>query len=146
MDYQHSLTLIVLSCAPAALIGCIVLAVTVYRLRQTVQRSLASASQTAKRLAAVQRRLDEVSRHAAERAGRIAWLEARARREQTDDSVPAPPEPAAAARTSMTERRHRVLALTQRGMDPATIAETLGVPYGEVELIISLSTAAYTVA
>jgi hypothetical protein len=41
----------------------------------------------------------------------------------------------------MTERRHRVLALARRGLDAMSIAETLGVPYGEVELIISLSIA-----
>ena len=46
---------------------------------------------------------------------------------------------AAGARQSVTERRHRVLTLSRRGMDVKAIAQTLGMPHGEVALIIRMS-------
>lgn len=46
---------------------------------------------------------------------------------------------AANARQSVTERRHRVLTLARRGMDIKAIAQTLGMPHGEVALIIRMS-------
>lgn len=59
------------------------------------------------------------------------------------------PEPAVATaataaaptsqRQSVTERRHRVLTLARRGMDIKDIAKTLGMPHGEVALIIRMS-------
>lgn len=42
-------------------------------------------------------------------------------------------------RQSVTERRHRVLTLARRGMDVKAIAQTLGIPHGEVALIIRIS-------
>lgn len=46
---------------------------------------------------------------------------------------------ASTARQSVTERRHRVLTLARRGMDVKAIAQTLGIPHGEVALIIRMS-------
>lgn len=40
---------------------------------------------------------------------------------------------------TMTERRRRVLALARRGQDADTISNMLGMPNGEVELIMNLS-------
>lgn len=45
----------------------------------------------------------------------------------------------AGTRQSVTERRHRVLTLSRRGMDVKAIAQTLGMPHGEVALIIRMS-------
>lgn len=59
--------------------------------------------------------------------------------------APEPPAAAAAtaaatgSRQSVTERRHRVLTLARRGMDIKAIAQTLGMPHGEVALIIRMS-------
>lgn len=39
----------------------------------------------------------------------------------------------------MIERKHRVLALSRRGLDIQTIADTLCLPHGEVELILALA-------
>ena len=46
------------------------------------------------------------------------------------------------AKLSMTERRHRVIALASRGQNAEAIATTLGIMPGEVELIIRLNQAA----
>ena len=48
------------------------------------------------------------------------------------------PEFSSAIRESFTERRHRILTLAQRGLDIKTIALRLGVPLGEVALIIRM--------
>ncbi len=42
------------------------------------------------------------------------------------------------------ERRHRVLALARKGMAPVEIAERLGMPAGEVELILGMKGLAET--
>lgn len=43
------------------------------------------------------------------------------------------------SKSSMTEKRHRVLSLAKYGQDVDTIANTLGLPHGEVELIVNLN-------
>lgn len=74
---------------------------------------------------------------------RIAWLESRVRfgkkkKEDENDLVQA--QPVQNRKPTITERRHRVLALAHRGQKAETIASTLGMPHGEVELIINLDT------
>lgn len=54
-------------------------------------------------------------------------------------AAPAATAAAAGSRQSVTERRHRVLTLARRGMDIKAIAQTLGMPHGEVALIIRMS-------
>ena len=79
-----------------------------------------------------------------EQARRIAWLESRVRGPVTAPAEEPVAEPSAdvPAKPSITERRHRVLRLAQRGQDAKQIAATLGMNYGEVELMIGLHTAA----
>jgi len=80
-------------------------------------------------------RVDEQSR-------RIAWLETRVRQprqvviEDANEELALPLEP---AKLNITERRHRVITLASRGQNAETIAATLGMLPGEVELIINLS-------
>lgn len=98
-------------------------------LEQTLEERIAGANQDLKTTA---KRIDEYAR-------RIAWVETRIR-----PGTP-PPEPtvdeslAAAAKPSLTERRHRVLSLARKGIDVNTIATMLGSPHGEIELIIGLN-------
>lgn len=100
--------------------------------------------------------LEAATLRAADLARRVAWLESRARpaarRPRPEESFGQPRvgdearrerDDAAATRADfrpagVTERRHRVLTLARRGMRGAAIAETLGMPHGEVELIINL--------
>lgn len=85
---------------------------------------------------------DASTQRSVEQSRRIAWLETRVRQPKAvaddviDDSVP-PETP----KINMTERRHRVIALALRGQDSGTIATTLGILPGEVELIINLNQA-----
>ncbi len=120
--------------------------------REAMQHLLAVASEHEGELTSVKQQLSRASQFAAEQTRRIAWLENNrqegARRAQpVEAAVSAPssftlPQAQATARLSMTERRHRVLSLARRGLDVGLIATSLGLPHGEVELIIELNKAA----
>lgn len=79
-----------------------------------------------------------------EQSRRVAWVEAKVRKPQVnseeviDDRVLSAPV-IAAPKSSIVERRHRILSLAARGQNPETIAATLGMMPGEVELIINLN-------
>lgn len=89
-------------------------------------------------------KLEAGSRRVSDQACRVAWLESRVRQprllkekaevEKVLDATPLP-----TSKSSMTERRHRVLSLASRGQDARKIASTLGMLPGEVELIINLN-------
>jgi DNA-binding NarL/FixJ family response regulator len=93
-------------------------------------------------LAEFSRDLDTLSRKAGEQARRIAWLETRVRPGSKEQPVIAEMLTGTNPKPNITERRHRVLSLARRGQDARTIARTLGMPHGEVELMINLVKAA----
>jgi hypothetical protein len=84
----------------------------------------------------------------ADQSRRIAWLESRLRQpkfhktEVIDDTVTST-QP---LKWNMTERRHHVLKLASRGQSYDSIAATLGMMPGEVELIINLNRASLSAA
>lgn len=84
-----------------------------------------------------------IAQRSTDQARRIAWLETRIRKpranadEVLDDSILTE-----TPKLSMTERRHRVITLANRGKNPESIAASLGLFKGEVELILSLHQAA----
>lgn len=86
---------------------------------------------------------DAAAQRATDQARRIAWLETRLRKprassnEVLDDSIITE-----TPKLSMTERRHRVISLADRGKGVDSIAASLGIFKGEVELILSLNQAA----
>ncbi len=86
---------------------------------------------------------DTALQRATEQARRIAWLETRIRkpREHTDEVLDETIL-TEGNKLSMTERRHRVITLANRGKDLESIASALGLFKGEVELILSLNNAA----
>ena len=92
------------------------------------------------RLNEIRHNLEVVAQHTSAQLQRIA--------QPIPAAQPRAPEPAVAtstaaaptgSRQSVTERRHRVLTLARRGMDIRAIAQTLGMPHGEVTLIIRMS-------
>jgi hypothetical protein len=93
-------------------------------------------------MAEFSRDLDTLSRKLGEQARKIAWLEARARSGRNEAPVVDELVTAAYSKPNITERRHRVLSLARRGQDVRTIAQTLGMPHGEVELMLNLLKAA----
>lgn len=141
---EHIPVLSFVACAAAAVAlacGCLCL-VLAARARAEKQNHLAVAKEMDGRLTTVRQDLEIFSRRAAEEWHRLAQLEARESQRVVQpefaEAVFAAPTP---AKPSLTERRHRVLRLAQRGLDARTIAETLGVPQGEVALIVGLSKA-----
>lgn len=112
--------------------------------RAEAHRAATVAASAKEALADQSRRAAELSRAIDDQTRRLAWLESRMKGGMAG-ARPAPvPEPVSEtpAKPTMTERRHRVLALAQRGQDAETIATMLNMPRGEVELIIDLNRAA----
>lgn len=106
---------------------------------------LEQLAETEELLEGSKRQLEQISQQNAEFARRIAWLEARLRQPKTVKEAEI--EPAATIssvpqKPTITERRHRVLRLASSGQNPETIAATLGMLAGEVELILNLNRAA----
>ncbi|MEW6732487.1 MAG: hypothetical protein AB1489_14255 [Acidobacteriota bacterium] len=126
------------SCTVATVSICLS-AVMALRLHKEKQKNLQLVSQVNTKISGMNSELKVVTKQATDLARRTAWLESRVR------PGVAAPEPtveesvAAAAKPSITERRHRVLSLSRRGIDVNTIALMLGVPHGEIELIIGLN-------
>lgn len=107
-------------------------------------------------LAELRGNFDAATLRAADLARRVAWLESRARpaarRPRSEESFGetrvrneerrerdgVATTRSGFAPAGVTERRHRVLTLARSGMRGPAIAETLGMPHGEVELIINL--------
>lgn len=83
--------------------------------------------------------LDTGSQRFSDQARRIAWLETRIRKPKLLADELAEEEPATPnGKWNVTEKRHKVLKLAGRGHGPESIAATLGMMRGEVELIINL--------
>ncbi|MEZ5425366.1 MAG: hypothetical protein R2747_03795 [Pyrinomonadaceae bacterium] len=83
--------------------------------------------------------LEQSRSKTSDQARRIAWLETRIRKpEKVKKEVTPEPAFASLPKSNITERRHRVLTLASRGQDVETIATTLGMLKGEVELIINM--------
>ena len=95
----------------------------------------------------LQQAAQEYQKKTADQSRRIAWLESRLRQpkllsdEVIDDTLTLPKQP---AKWNMTERRHHVLKLAARGQSHDSIAATLGMMPGEVELIINLNRANFS--
>lgn len=138
--------LIALSVASLTAIVGIVSLVLAWRSRAEARRTLAVAIQLESELSQISGDLDLASHRTNDYARRVAWLESRlsygnaalaaveTENNQLVDTTPSKP--------SITERRHRVLSLARRGLDTHSISSTLGVPHGEVDLIIGLSNVA----
>ena len=112
--------------------------VALSRLRR-INRATASFQEAAnKELDVLSNDVDKLSRQSGEFSRRISSLESRKQSSalETDESVTVNTKP------TITERRHRVLSLARRGQNAQTIAQTLGMPHGEVELMINLVRAA----
>ena len=86
-----------------------------------------------------QKTIETDSNRLNEQVRRVAWLEARVRQTKSFNDVRDPETDASSAeKLTMTERRHRVLKLSNRGQNNDSIASQLGMHPGEVELIVNL--------
>ncbi|HEX4949843.1 MAG TPA: hypothetical protein VFZ34_24470 [Blastocatellia bacterium] len=118
------------------------------KLRELTHKQQVLATEVDYRFGEVRQNIDAIAKQTAAQLQRFA-------QPLTPPPAPQPPppsqpsaiEPALAVaptqttgtRQSVTERRHRVLTLARRGMDVKAIAQALGIPHGEVALIIRMS-------
>ncbi len=111
------------------------------KLREVLHKQQVLATDMDYRLHEIRHNLDAVAQQTTAQLQRFAQARPQP---QPQPTAPEPPVAVAAAQTagarqSVTERRHRVLTLARRGMDVKAIAQTLGMPHGEVALIIRMS-------
>lgn len=90
--------------------------------------------------------LEANAQRVADQQRRIAWLETRIRTPKAAAEEPVVESNAEPVKMSITERRHRVIKLASRGQNIETIAATLGMLPGEVELIVNLNQSATAAA
>lgn len=124
------------------------------KLREVTHKQQVLATDMDYRLSEIRHNLEAVAQQTAAQFQRLAQSRPQAQAQPQAQPQPQPqPQPtapeyavaggataqAAGARQSVTERRHRVLTLSRRGMDVKAIAQTLGMPHGEVSLIIRMS-------
>ncbi|MFN7927446.1 MAG: hypothetical protein U0Y68_05790 [Blastocatellia bacterium] len=140
---EQLIVMIALAGVVLALAAGVGVAVLARKLRTTNNRYQLLVADMDNRMNEMRHHLEAVAQHT------------RAQLQRLSQPVPPPvaaptPEPVATAtsaattaasstRQSVTERRHRVLTLARRGMDIKAIAQTLGMPHGEVALIIRMS-------
>ena len=150
MNVLHLPLALALCIALAAIVVACVCVRLAHNSRRTTADCIAVALQLEGECADLSRDLDTATVRATDLSRRVAWLESRTprpskhpsgsiQRSRGDDAAQTFQ---LAARTGITERRHRVMRLAKRGEDVPTIAGTLGMPPGEVELIINLNTVA----
>jgi|SRR5436190_12138436 len=132
---------VVLVSAVLALISFVSSLVLFAKTRRLLRGCATLESRFEEELADLSPDLDTASRQSADWGRKIVWLESRVRGGHQEARVA---ETAATTngKLNITERRHRVLSLARRGQDAQTIARTLGMPHGEVELMINLGHAA----
>jgi DNA-binding NarL/FixJ family response regulator len=142
MINPQTLPVIALICAALSLFGAALAITLLLQARADLKRAVSLVADLKEALAGASHEMDTLSQRASDQARRLAWLELRARAMKAEPERLVGSEPIAPAKTNITERRHRVLTLAKRGLSPESIAATLGLPLGEVELIIGLNTAA----
>ena len=126
-------------CVLACVLSLITTLAALVRIRRMHNTTVAFEQAANKELDVLSNDVDRLSRQVGEYGRRITSLESRSLSQtpQTDEA------PALLnSKPTITERRHRVLSLARRGQDAQAIAQTLGMPHGEVELMINLGRAA----
>ena len=139
MNFQPLIPFVALAGMLATVICGVLCLILVRRVREAKNNQLVLASEIDSRLKEVAQQLDTVTHRTAEQWQRLAQLESVTRTTATQTVVAAVTAERAEVQPSVTERRRRVIKLAQRGMDVPSIARSLGVPYGEVSLIIGLN-------
>ncbi len=135
--------LVITAVSAVVMLGSFLISVLAFsKARRLARAGYALEGDFEKSMAEFSRDLDTLSQKLGEQARKIAWLEGRARPGRVEQPMADEMVTAAYSKPNITERRHRVLSLARRGQDVRTIAQTLGMPHGEVELMINLLKAA----
>jgi hypothetical protein len=136
----QTFNLVLIACSAIAGLSALVCILLMRRARTEARNCLAVVTELQTELSDTSRDMDTMTQRATSQERRIAWIESRVRNAKavnlaTDEETFSQPP----AKLSVTEQRHRVAQLTNRGVDCNTIASMLDMPHGEVELMIGLS-------
>jgi hypothetical protein len=141
MNHSILQSIIPLACSSLALICAGACLVLLFRTRAANRLMAESLGRAEADLAELSQDLDTVSKKFGELARKLVTLESNA----SELSFTTATEEAATVtsqKLTITERRHRVRVLARRGKNAEAIAATLGMPRGEVQLIMGLAGAA----
>jgi uncharacterized protein YlxW (UPF0749 family) len=141
MNHSILQSIIPLACSSLALIGAGVCMALLYKTRAANRLIAESLSQSEADLAELSQDLDTLSKKCGELARKVMALESNASALSFETAM----EEGVAVtsqKLTITERRHRVRVLARRGKNAEAIAATLGMPRGEVQLIMGLAGAA----
>jgi DNA-binding NarL/FixJ family response regulator len=136
------IAIIALASALVAILACLSCLASNRKRRAELKITADQLGQLEHDLNELSRDLDTATERATHHARRIAWLESRVHPGKQLEALNTPEASFDKGRSPITERRHRVLTLARRGQAAETIAATLNMAQGEVELIIGLSKAA----
>jgi hypothetical protein len=138
MNHSTLLSIIPLACSGLALIFAGVSLALWFKARTANRLMAAALNQAETDLAELSQDLDTLSNKCGDLARKIGAIESSA----SALNFGTAPEESVSATTqklTITERRHRVRVLARRGKNAEVIAATLGMPRGEVQLIMGLA-------
>lgn len=138
LTHPQAMVFITITSISITLICSLICLVLLFRMRSLTKYTVTVTDEMGKALnqlnSNLNQELSSANKTLDSQSCRLAWLETRVRREP----VPVEPMGVLPTKPSVTEKRHRVLSLAKRGLDSDAIANQIGVPHGEVELIIGL--------
>jgi hypothetical protein len=134
MNLQNNSTLIAVS-----LMNVIMFAITLMLFLKLRRRVNGMSKNTEYEFSQLSSDLDTASNRAATLERRLIAFEQAHKAKRNSEQTEVATE---GKKLSITERRHRVIALWRRGQNVQSIARTLNMPDGEVELMISITRAA----
>jgi hypothetical protein len=138
MNHSILQNIIPLACSSLALICAGACLVLLFRTRATNRVIAETLGRAEADLAELSQDLDTVSKKCGELARKVVALESNTSAftfgTTTEEGVAVTLE-----KLTITERRHRVRVLARRGKNAEAIAATLGMPRGEVQLIMGLA-------
>lgn len=143
-DIDRMLMVTLISCVFSfvAFVGCLIYG---FKVRKMDKRLHNTALELRGEVTGIDRNLESAEKRWQDQACRVAWLETKVRANNNilsnnlNSAAPTPEISSSDHRPSVTERRHRILSLSRRGMDTNAISNLIGAHHGEIELIVGLS-------
>ncbi len=141
MDMQLGLSIFSITLALLSVVFSGICVVLMLRNKNLTDALISQLDECENEIRAIRENNDGDSFRSSDHSRRIAWLETRIRKPEKFKNETLGEEgfaPKKSGMANMTERRHRVLTLAARGQDANSIAVSLGMLVGEVDLIMRL--------
>ena len=138
MNHSILQSILPLACSSLALICAAACLALLFKTRAANRLMAESLSRAEADLDELSQDLDTLSKKTGELARKVVALESNASALSSGTPIEEG-VPVTSQKLTITERRHRVRVLARRGKNAEAIATTLGMPHGEVQLIMGLA-------